>query len=367
MEPQIHQRLGPPKTKPTTSVVRVADDWYVAATSKRLAAKPLGVQVLGIPMVLFRGSDGAPVALLDRCPHRNVPLSMGRCVKGQLECAYHGWQFDHQGMCTHVPGLVGDHAGKARRAIRYPTREYDGFVWVLPDAQARQSLIDACPRTPFRFPLLDNSAYSTVRYQMEVSGSLHAVAENVLDVPHTAFLHKGLFRKSGVLRDPLKVVVRRWHDRVEAEYVGEPRPPGLLGRILAPGGGTVFHCDRFVMPCICQVEYRLAPKSHLFVTTALTPTSDTRTMMNAVVTFRLPLPHWLVACVLRPVAIKVLKQDAVMLSEQVRTIERFGGEQFVSTAADLLGSHIQRLLSAAERGERDVAADPVVKEGWLQL
>ena len=37
---------------------------------------------------------GAPGALLDRCPHRSVPLSFGKVADGRLQCGYHGWAFD---------------------------------------------------------------------------------------------------------------------------------------------------------------------------------------------------------------------------------------------------------------------------------
>ena len=57
-------------------------------------------------------------------------------------------------------------------------------------------------------------------------------AENALDVPHTAFLHRGLFRSDGTRR-PIDVVIRRWHDRVEAQYIGEERPKGIVGWLLA--------------------------------------------------------------------------------------------------------------------------------------
>src|SRR5206468_4349675 len=98
---------------------------------------------------------------------------------------------------------------------------------------------------------------------------LLATAENILDVPHTAFLHRGLFRGGSAHR--ITAVVRRRTDRVEVEYVGEPRPGGLLGRILAPRGGTVTHFDRFILPSVAQVEYRLGERSHLVITNVLTP------------------------------------------------------------------------------------------------
>jgi phenylpropionate dioxygenase-like ring-hydroxylating dioxygenase large terminal subunit len=65
-----------------------------------------------VPLVLFR-SQGRAAALLDRCPHRNVPLSLGRVLAdGRLECAYHGWQFDYEGVCRKIPGLANEEAAR---------------------------------------------------------------------------------------------------------------------------------------------------------------------------------------------------------------------------------------------------------------
>jgi hypothetical protein len=174
-------------------------------------------------------------------------------------------------------------------------------------------------------------------------------------------LHGGLFRSATSKRHEIEVVIRRWHDRVEAEYIGEPRPPGLAGRLLAPGGGVVTHFDRFILPSIVQVEYRLGDRSHLCVTSALTPVADFHTRLFAVTSFRLPLPGWLVALFLRPLALRIFQQDAVMLKRQTETIRQFGGEQYMSTEIDVLGPHIYRLLKQAERGEREAAAEPFTR------
>ena len=53
----------------------------------------------------------------------------------------------------------------------------------------------------------------------------------------------------------------------------------------------------------------------------------------------------------RPLALRVFRQDAFILKRQTETIHRFGGEQFASTEIDVLGRHIWRLLKAAERGD----------------
>ena len=67
--------------------------WYVAATDAEISRKPLGRMILGDPIVLFRAEDGTPVAFEDRCPHRHLPLSMGKLVGDTLQCLYHGLRF----------------------------------------------------------------------------------------------------------------------------------------------------------------------------------------------------------------------------------------------------------------------------------
>src|SRR5439155_571682 len=123
----------------------------------------------------------------------------------------------------------------------------------------------------------------------------------------TALLDRGLFR--GGARHEVTAVVRRFADRVEAEYVGEPRPSGLAGRLLAPEGGTVAHVDRFVLPSISQVEYRLGERSHLAITNALTPETEFSTRIHSVISFRLPLPGPLVRALVSPVARRIMAQD----------------------------------------------------------
>ena len=84
-----------------------ADAWFIACTSAELRSEPRAVTIQSKPLVLFRARGGAPTALLDRCPHRNVPLSMGRVRSGEIACAYHGWRFDGAGQCVAVLGCGG--------------------------------------------------------------------------------------------------------------------------------------------------------------------------------------------------------------------------------------------------------------------
>ena len=181
-------QLQPPFTKGHSSVVRVADDWYIVCRSEALKQQPLAVTLLGTPLVLFRDTHAKPATLLDRCSHRNTPLSFGNVLGETLQCAYHGWEFDGSGECRAVPGLLGEPWSKGRHVSSFATREQQGFIWVYagPDVEPE--------REPFRFSLMGEGGYTTVCEEMAVEATLHATAENALDVPHTAYLHGGLFR-----------------------------------------------------------------------------------------------------------------------------------------------------------------------------
>ena len=343
-----------PAPPATASATGPRNAWYVVATSRQLRKRPLQVRLFDTPLVLFRRPDASPCALLDRCSHRNVPLSLGKIVGQHIECAYHGWRFDGEGQCRVVPGLCKAHNTRGRRIPRYCCREQDGMIWVYAEADRQPS------NQPYALPFIGTPGYTTLRYQVDAHAGILPTAENALDVPHTAFLHGGLFRSQST-RNTIRVEVRRWHDRVEAEYLDEPRPTGLAGRILAPGGGVVQHVDRFLLPSIVQVDYRLGQKSHFCVTAALSPLSDSHTRLFAVITFRLPFPGWLVKPLLKPVALRIFKQDAQILAAQTQAKQDFGGEHYASTEIDVLGSHILLLLRHAQRGPLEAVEQPAIR------
>src|SRR5690606_7067984 len=121
----------------------------------------------------------------DRCPHRSVPLSFGRCEGDTIRCGYHGWRFDGDGRVLEIPGLPGEVDHPARHAKTVPLREQQGFVWAWADPDRKPE------GAPFHFRHADDPGYLTVRRVLSAKGSLHGVIENALDVPHTSFLHGG--------------------------------------------------------------------------------------------------------------------------------------------------------------------------------
>ena len=85
--------------------------------------------MVGTPLVLYRQPDRTPAALLDICPHRFAALSDGQIKDGNLQCPYHGLEFDGTGRC--VRNLHSNGARPAAFAVRScPVVQRDDLIWV---------------------------------------------------------------------------------------------------------------------------------------------------------------------------------------------------------------------------------------------
>ncbi len=132
-------------------------DWYLARESRDVGRRPVSRTVLGTPLVLFRTGAGETAALLDRCAHRNLPLSEGRIVGAQIGCPYHGWRYDREGQCRAIPALVEANDLKGRAMQAFPVKEQQGLVWVFMDPGPAASSASATGRRPFAVTRLRRS------------------------------------------------------------------------------------------------------------------------------------------------------------------------------------------------------------------
>ena len=208
---------------------------------------------------------------------------------------------------------------------------------------------DTTPTPSPTFPFADREGYLVVRQTVRARSSLHGVAENALDVPHTAFLHGGLFRNDKAERNRIRCQPHR-QDRTMR--VHRARPEGIVAKMLSPSGGTVTHFDRFHMPCVVEVG---TPSARRTTSSTRRPwprsrtTSPTSTAWPCCIT--LPAPA------LRPaVAERIFQQDAVVLELQTESMRHWGSAKYVSTEVDL-GPHILRMLHRDRPGCRVGAPD----------
>ena len=172
--------------------------WYPLSPIEDLDPKrPNPVMLLGLHLVIWKpGSLETYRVFLDQCPHRLAPLSEGLVddKTGNLMCSYHGWQFDEQGTCTHIPQAENPQLlAKNQRnlcAISLPCCQENDLLWVWPDAKSAE-LAAATPR-PLS-PQVDASkgfVWSSMVRDLEYDWQ--TLVENVADPSHVPFAHHGV-------------------------------------------------------------------------------------------------------------------------------------------------------------------------------
>jgi phenylpropionate dioxygenase-like ring-hydroxylating dioxygenase large terminal subunit len=157
--------------------------WTPVLPSRRVKKAPVGIRVAGEKVVLFRGEGGTFGALVDRCPHRGVALSLGKVGDdGCLACPFHGWRFGPDGTARHVP-LNPDAKLERLSATPLPVREIGDLLWIYTAAE-----------TPATEPVPPEALVDPGlrRTYLEVTWNCHwtRAMENMLDTPHLPFVHR---------------------------------------------------------------------------------------------------------------------------------------------------------------------------------
>lgn len=157
--------------------------WWVAAFSWELKDKPLGRTLLSQRVVLFRTGDGRASALLDRCCHKDLPLSLGTVEERGLRCGYHGLLFDCAGTCIEVPGQ--DRIPAKAKVPAFHVEERDQIVWIWIGSSP-----DSRPTEPP--PAYEFHSRADFRYGggvMHYEAPYQLIHDNLLDLSHLGYVH----------------------------------------------------------------------------------------------------------------------------------------------------------------------------------
>lgn len=318
--------------------------WYIACRSGQLKKKPLARTILDEPLVVFRSSDGKAAALIDRCAHRNMALSRGKVDGCGLRCCYHGWLWDGDGKCIDIPASCHGCETYAKLKVRaYPVIEKQGFVWVWMGAG------DAVGE-PIDFPNFDESGWHHWVMERDFKGAAFHCVENFLDVPHTAHVHRGLFR--GNESKDVEIEVTSGEDWISAQFLNEERMESLIGRLLFPGDDEIIHTDRFQLPYVTRVDYRMSEKRQYIVMSQCTPVSANRTRVYTYMAYRFEPLGRIVRWVLEPLSHVILNQDVTIIREQTHDIARTGEARFVYWETDAIAKGIRDLLDGKSLADR---------------
>jgi vanillate O-demethylase monooxygenase subunit len=194
----------------------VRNAWYVAAWDHELSRSMLRRIILEQPVVLFRSTEGKPVALEDRCCHRQAPLSMGKLVGNVVTCPYHGLQFDTTGRCIKVPSQEKIPSNAGVKSYRVVEKNHWIWIWAGDPAKADPALIED-------FHWMDDPAWRFGGSYLHVDGNYLLVVENLLDTTHLPFLHPNTLGTDSFARSEFEV--KREGDRITvARYVMDDLP-----------------------------------------------------------------------------------------------------------------------------------------------
>jgi chlorophyllide a oxygenase len=173
--------------------------WYPAEFSSKLGKDILiPLELFGEPWVLFRDERGSPSCIRDQCAHRACPLSIGKVVDGQVECAYHGWQFRGDGECIKMPSTQ---QCRNVAVAALPCIEKDGFIWVWPGEEAPEKVPD------FTLPPPGYQIHAEITVEVPVEHGL--LIENLLDLAHAPFTHVSTFARGWPVPDFVKFHAHR--------------------------------------------------------------------------------------------------------------------------------------------------------------
>src|ERR1700689_3556377 len=104
--------------------------WHPVGFSAGLASEPLHAELLGEPLVLWRGPDGSVRVMSDVCIHRGTALSLGTVRGDEIACAYHGWRYRADGRCVAIPQLEDPSRVPARAWVAtFRAQERYGLIW----------------------------------------------------------------------------------------------------------------------------------------------------------------------------------------------------------------------------------------------
>jgi len=163
----------------------IPNGWFAVAWSKELTdGEVKRLRYFDEELVLFRTRSGQPKVLDAYCAHLGAHLAEGgRVVGDTIRCPFHGWQYDGDGQCTHIP-YCEQIPPKARvRAWNVVERDRMIFVWHHAEGKPPEWEVPSLPE-------LEDPEWTEPRtYELKVDVHMQDMAENNCDPVHFQYVH----------------------------------------------------------------------------------------------------------------------------------------------------------------------------------
>ncbi|MDG0992807.1 MAG: Rieske 2Fe-2S domain-containing protein [Luminiphilus sp.] len=157
------------------------------------------LRYFGQELVAFRTESGAARVVDAYCPHMGAHLGYGirdnagkgpRVVGESLECPFHGWQWNGEGQCTHIPYAknLPPRVAKGEALLgAWEVREINQqiLVWYHPNKEA-----PTWEPEPIEEALAGNTDWTGFdRHEWEIHSHMQEIGENGVDGAHFHYVH----------------------------------------------------------------------------------------------------------------------------------------------------------------------------------
>lgn len=206
------------------------NQWYVAGFSTDIDTGIVARTFLEQPVVMFRDSAGKAHALSGICPHRMMPLELGKLKEDRLVCGYHGLEFALDGACVAAPtsSSIPDCALDA-----FPLREVGPLLWIW---MGDPAFAEATPLPDQGAIGIGSDGYLTqcVDY-CELKARYSLLIDNLFDLSHLGFVHASIVGEGGIALAPPRIEERE--GRLIVERTLRDGPTDDYHRLLHPSMG----------------------------------------------------------------------------------------------------------------------------------
>lgn len=337
---------------PPTPMIKAA--WYVIAREDEVRDAPLEVTLCERELVLWRpqGAGGEVCAIVARCPHRGANLARGEIIEGCISCPYHGWRFDSQGACVHIPSRPKHEPIPA--GFKTPSvtlRSQQGLIWAWADPDREPD------HDPPTLAALSQPKLHTFWVSRQVKTSFVWWVDNMLDTTHVPFTHAASFGGAPDELEAVEVTTRE----DEREFIAKL---SLMARYawwarVLYGQPKTFSQEVTIthqMPGTTTFEVIMPGgkrQTLISLTTPMTPT-HTKVWLGVGRNYlNFPGADWFGRRFVR----KVLDEDERLGHEQMLAPDAMAMSKMLSVAADAPSLEFFRLMRAGLRRQTDASTD----------
>ncbi len=333
----------------------LVNHWYIVALESEVPVdKPIQRWVMGIPYVLFRNSKKIISVFEDRCPHRGAMLSEGKCIKGNIKCPYHGWEFNGDAELISIPSEGNDFKPRDWKASQVYSYQKDNCVWIWCGPDKPEMDVP-----PWCFPKIDDGRASTYFMITDFENQVGPLVQNFMDVPHTVFVHSKWFRERSLIKVPATIDVG--DGKVKVTYLQPNDSIGFMQAIVNPKKQPMFHTDEFIFPNITRVDYQFGDY-YFIINSQCTPISEFKTRVFTWIAYYVGIPTKPMTSFMKFYTRRVIEQDVEIMKNHVQHLKNFESSTYYSTGADEHHLAIDRMIQTGKTNRSDILKMKYQKE-----